>query len=255
MFHRLRNFASLSGYLTRRLAVDPLLTPARASSFRSKLQVMRSAELRETMIPVRSLTDLGIQPGRVVVELLPFTDGNPSPVELFCLGALVRACGARAIFEIGTFDGTTTLQLALNSPDDAVVWTLDLPAGAMDQTHFPVLAEDKPYIDKPTTGARFTKTPAAGKIHQLFGDSATFSYEPYLGRMDFVFIDGSHSLAYVRSDSARAFSLVRPGGWIVWHDYGVWPDVTTGLQELASQLPLVNLAGTTLVVRGLPAPE
>jgi hypothetical protein len=204
------------------------------------------------MIPVRSLTDLGLQPGHVVVELHPFTDGNPTPVELFCLGALVRASGARAIFEIGTFDGTTTLQLALNSPDDAVVWTLDLPADAMDQTHFPVLPEDKPYIDKPTTGARFTGTRAAGKIHQLFGDSATFSYEPYLGRMDLVFIDGSHSLAYVRSDSARAFSLVRPGGWIVWHDYGVWPDVTTGLQELASQFPLVNLAGTTLVIGSMP---
>src|SRR3989441_102634 len=255
MFHRLRNFASLSGYLTRRLVIDPLLTPARASSFRSKLQTMRSAETRETMIPVRSLSDLGIQPGRVVVELLPFTDGNPTPVELFCLGALVRASGARAIFEIGTFDGTTTLQLALNSPDNAVVWTLDLPPDAMDQTHFPVLAEDKPYIGKPTTGARFTGTPAASKIRQLFGDSAVFSYEPYLGRMDLVFVDGSHSLAYVRSDSARALSLIRPGGWIVWHDYGVWPDVTTGLQELATRFPLMHLAGTTLVVGGLPAPE
>jgi predicted O-methyltransferase YrrM len=255
MFHRLCNFASLSGYLARRLVVDPLLTPARASSFRSKLQAMRSAETRETMIPVRSLTDLGLQPGRVVMELLPFTDGNPTPVELFCLSALVRASNARAIFEIGTFDGTTTLQLALNSPDDAIVWTLDLPAGAIDQTHFPVLAEDKPYIEKPTTGARFTRTQAAGKIRQLFGDSATFSFEPYLDRMDFVFIDGSHSLAYVRSDSARAFSLVRPGGWIVWHDYGVWPDVTTGLHELAIRLPLVHLAGTTLVIGGLPAPE
>src|SRR5207245_2552727 len=97
-------------------------------SSRSKLQTMRSADTRETMIPVRSLTDLGLQPGRVVVELLPFTDGNPTPVELFCLGALVRASGARAIFEIGTFDGTTTLQLALNSPDNAVVWTLAFDA-------------------------------------------------------------------------------------------------------------------------------
>src|SRR5437870_12549625 len=120
MFHRLRNFASLSGYLTRRLAVDPLLTPARASSFRIKLQVMRSAELRETMIPVRSLTNLGIQPGRVVVELLPFTDGNPSPVGMFCLGVRVRSFLEGAIVELGPMDGSTHFQLALNSSVDAV---------------------------------------------------------------------------------------------------------------------------------------
>ena len=36
-------------------------------------------------------------------------DGNPTALELFCLGVMVRASGARHIFEIGTFDGATTL--------------------------------------------------------------------------------------------------------------------------------------------------
>ena len=70
--------------------------------------------------------------------------------------------------------------------------------------------------------------------------------------MDLVFVDGSHALPYVRSDSAHAITLVRPGGWIIWHDYGVWPDVTVGLHELASILPLARVEGTTLVAGRAP---
>ena len=70
--------------------------------------------------------------------------------------------------------------------------------------------------------------------------------------MDLVFVDGSHALPYVRSDSAHAITLVRPGGWIIWHDYGVWPDVTVGLHELASRILLTRFEGTTLVVGRAP---
>ena len=73
--------------------------------------------------------------------------------------------------------------------------------------------------------------------------------------MDLVVVDGSHARAYVRSDSALARVMVRPGGWIVWHDYGVWPDVTAVLDELAGELPLVRLEATTLVVAHIPSGE
>jgi hypothetical protein len=183
-----------------------------------------------------------------MVDVGPHTEGNPALVELFCLGALVRASGARRIFEIGTFDGTTTLQLALNSPQDAVVWTLDLPREDIDLTRYPILYQDRTYIMKPKSGVRTVGTPVSQKIRQLYGDSATFDYRPYLGRMDLVVVDGSHALDYVRSDSANALVMIRPDGWIVWHDYGVWPDVTRGLHELSGTLPLARLEATSLVV-------
>ena len=42
---------------------------------------------------------------------------------------------------------------------------------------------------------------------------------------------------------------VRPGGVIVWHDYGVWPGVTQALDRFATELhlPLRRILGTTLV--------
>ncbi len=253
MLHRFGRWASMGAYLGRRLLMDPVVAPARAAAFRSRLGAVRAAEAQEASIPMRRLSDLCPAPGRVVAEVGPFTDGNPTPHELFCLGAIARASAARSIFEIGTFDGTTTLQLALNSPEDAVIWTLDLPAEGVDETRYPVIPQERAYILKPTSGIRFHGTPAAGKIRQLFGDSAAFPYEPFLGRMDLVVVDGSHAPDYVRSDSANALALARPGGWVVWHDYGVWPDVTAGLHELAARLPLMRLEGTSLVVGRVPS--
>lgn len=253
MLARLRRAAGNGGYLCRRLLVDVLAAPERASAFRAAIGRLRAAEYHEARIPVRRLTDLWPSPGHVTAAVDALTDGNPTALELFCLGAIVRASGARHIFEIGTFDGATTLQLALNSPPDALICTLDLPADNIDRTRSPLLPQERPYALKPTSGARFLGTPVQTKIRQLYGDSAAFSAAPFAGRMDLVVVDGSHARDYVRSDSALARALARPGGWIVWHDYGVWPDVTAVLDELAGEFPLVRLEATTLVVGRVPS--
>ena len=50
------------------------------------------------------------------------------------LAVLAQAAAAVSpgdeIIEIGTFDGRTTLNLALNAPPTSHIFTLDLPAGA-----------------------------------------------------------------------------------------------------------------------------
>ncbi len=55
--------------------------------------------------------------------------------------------------------------------------------------------------------------------------------------MDLVFVDGSHTLNYVRSDTANAFKMVVPdSGVVVWHDYGnEFPDVRNFLDEIAAE--------------------
>jgi len=44
----------------------------------------------------------------------------------------------------------------------------------------------------------------ARRSNLLFGDSASFDYSPYHGRVDLFFIDGAHSYEYVRSDTLNA---------------------------------------------------
>jgi hypothetical protein len=255
MFRPLRRAAGVGGYVVRRLLVDVIAAPDRASAFRAHLERLRASEYHESRIPLRRLTDLWPSIGQVTTALDTLREGNPTALELFCLGAIVRAVGARHVFEIGTFDGAMTLQLALNSPPDAVIHTLDLPAGEVDRTRAPLLAQERTYALKPTSGARFLGTPADAKIRQLYGDSAAFPVGPFAGRMDLVVVDGSHARAYVQSDSALARTMARPGGWIVWHDYGVWPDVTAILDELAREMSLVRLESTTLVVGHTPSEE
>ena len=211
MLARLRRTAGTAGYLCRRLLVDAVMAPERAAAFREAIARLREAEDREARVPVRRLTDLWPSPGPVTTAVEALTDGNPTAIELFCLGAVTRASGARRIFEIGTFDGATTLQLALNSPPDAVIHTLDLPADAVDRTRNPLLAQERGYALKPASGARLVGTPVRAKIRQLYGDSAAFSAEPFAAQMDLVVIDGSHAREYVRSDSALARAMARPG--------------------------------------------
>lgn len=180
-------------------------------------------------------------------------DGNVNLTELAVLNALCRTYKPKEIFEIGTFDGRTTLNLALNSEAD--IHTLDLPAEELESSE--VMGADKRYVNKPSSGARFTSPPhnalpCVKRITQLLGDSAKFDFSPWHGKIDLVFVDGAHSYDFVVNDSNVALKLLQSGGGvIVWHDYGVWPDVAQALKELKENkpdLPMVHVKGTSLAV-------
>lgn len=181
-------------------------------------------------------------------------DGNVNMAEL---GVLAQAAAAlpegRIIVEIGTFDGRTTLNLAVNAPAQTQVVTLDLPPE--EAAAFALAPGERQYVDKPKPGARFRATPAtwsaaAGRITQLHGDSATFDWTPYVGKAGLVFVDGSHAHHYVRKDSETAMRLIANGGVVLWHDYGRWEGVTRALDELEAErrLGLRHVRGTSLVL-------
>ena len=181
------------------------------------------------------------------------SDGNVRLSELVILALAAReAAPGSEIMEIGTFDGRTALNLAINAPAGVPIATLDLPA---DQpSALAIEQSERRYVDKPAPGARLRNCrdpwrADAGRVVQLQGDSATFDWSPYLGRAGLVFVDGSHAYDYAKKDSETAMRLVRPGGTVLSHDYGVWPGVTRALDELeaARRLGLVNVRASSLV--------
>lgn len=163
-------------------------------------------------------------------------DGNVTLYELVTIARTVAHVRPSAAFEIGTFNGRTTLNIAANSPEQAMTYTLDLPAEGLNEAGLPLDPADVKYVQKQVSGELFLGTPLASRIRQLLGDSARFDYAPYRGKMDLVFVDGAHSYEYVISDSRNALELLRDGtGTILWHDYAGWPGVTRALNEMYQQ--------------------
>jgi hypothetical protein len=180
-------------------------------------------------------------------------NGNVRISELGILAALAADCAdGTDLFEIGTFDGRTTFNLALSSPPGCRVHTLDLPPDLAPK--FALAEGERHMVDKPRSGARYERNRAAhpaavAKIHQLFGDSAAFDFTPYVDRCSLIFVDGSHEYSCVLSDTRNAMRMALRGGVVLWHDYGVWEGVTRALEEVEQRdaTGLRHIRGTSLV--------
>jgi predicted O-methyltransferase YrrM len=168
------------------------------------------------------------------IEHAGYEDGAQQLLQLVIINSLCRRFHPERLFEFGTFRGRTTLNLAANSPDGATVFTLDLPRESLATSRFEILAGERGYVSQKDSRRYFHDTPCAAKIVQLFGDSATFDYRPYVNSMDFIFIDASHSYDAVMNDSRRAMEMLRGGhGVILWDDYDGWYE---GLTRAVAQL-------------------
>lgn len=177
--------------------------------------------------------------------------GHITEFELKVICELVIEYRPGTIFEIGTFQGRTTLNMALNAPE-ARIYTLDLPSAELNTTRLTIEEEEKLYVDKDVSGERFLNHPAREHIIQLFGDSATFDFSPYHDTIDFMFVDGSHAYEYVLNDTEAALKMVRKGGLIVWHDYTNWIGVQRGLNHYFQTNPsfanMRHIGGTSMVM-------
>lgn len=210
--------------------------------------IREPAELREV-----AASALSPDAGLLDVREMDAVDGNVSERELVTICRIVRAARPRSLFELGTFDGRTTLNLAANASPDAEVYTLDLPREAIETSVRPIHEHEVQYADKSRSGARFGGSDVEHKIKQLYGDSGTFDFTRYYDTIDFVFVDASHTYEYVINDSLHALKLLRGGrGTIVWHDYSRWDGVTRALNELrrlhSSFADIVWIRGTTLAI-------
>jgi hypothetical protein len=167
------------------------------------------------------------------------------------LAAVCQAVGARTFFEIGTNRGRTAWTVARNNPELAV-HTLDLPSReALADVQLDLNESDRAFFSRDwDRGSAYAGTPEAERIETLLGDSATFDYSPYEGKMDVVFIDGAHTYSYVRSDTEQAERMITPEGTIVWDDYPSIPGVYRFLTELSERSPrrLYHVLGTRLVI-------
>lgn len=173
--------------------------------------------------------------------------GGLKLLETFILIAAARFIAPAAIFEFGTYRGSTTLALALNTSPATRIFTLDLDAplaeahpadASLTQEHFALSALD------------FSGTPFESRIIRLRGDSRVFDYTPHLNSIDLVFIDGGHDLETVASDTGNAMRILARDrlSCVLWHDYGNadYPGVAKVIEDLARGANLYHVQETML---------
>jgi len=173
---------------------------------------------------------------------------NANAFEIYCLSCIARLKDARRIFEIGTFDGATTLQLARTCPQSQV-FTLDLPPDFPADFRASPVKDEVENVQSGGVGRRFAGAPEAARIVQLYGDSRRFDYTPWQGTIDLVFVDACHEYEFALADSHTALKLLAPHGVVVWHDYEPgWPGVVRAVDSLLRDYPIVCIDKTALAV-------
>lgn len=176
-----------------------------------------------------SKTDAGLYPPMVTLEeIAPVATefkvsrpldwgGSMTITEISSLCQLVAARHPRKVLEIGSFRELTTLNIAMNAPE-AEIYTLDLPPN-FDPANTEFENNDASII-KGRGSYYYEGREEAARIHQHYGDTATFDYEEIGKGVDLCLIDAAHSYEYVRNDTAKLAPLMARDGLMLWHDYG-----------------------------------
>lgn len=159
-----------------------------------------------------------------------YTDGALSLTDLLTILSIAVDRKPNEIFELGTFNGSTTKYLALNLPE-AKIRTLDLPLDFdPSKDNSSIKKDDFHLIKSREVGKEFK-----GKnlnIIQYLEDSRTFDFS-VLKDCNFFFIDASHSYDYVKHDTLSILNVVFHPATILWHDCDKYhPGVTKYLYEL-----------------------
>jgi predicted O-methyltransferase YrrM len=166
----------------------------------------------------------GIEGSEESVQVLyPFARTRGTSIELDELVALLlitRFTRARRILEVGTYDGNTALNLAINGGEDARVVTIDLPPHFVRD-----VPSDLPQLEgaygrpAPFERRQYIGHRVASRIEQVYGDSTMLDWKELGADFDLALIDGNHNSAYVQSDVRNTLSVLKPGGIVLWHDY------------------------------------
>jgi hypothetical protein len=130
--------------------------------------------------------------------------GNATLYEVAILALLSKMCGFEQVFEIGTYDGRTAYNIALNSKTIRVA-TLNLPPEE--------LAGEWIHRERASvSGYRFHGSSVEPRITEYFCDSRAFADPGPQAGCDFVFIDGDHSSEMVDNDLELGLRLLKARG-------------------------------------------
>ena len=210
----------------------------------SVAEAIESPSADTRVFPSMDYTDITADSSRFIMQTFPGIGASITMLEGATLAAFIQKVGAKRIFEFGTYKGVSTTQLALNLPEDGMVFTLDLPEDHPAYSLAIPKSEERQIAAETGKGILIPQE-LRHKVTFLRSDSAEFDTTPYRGMMDLVFVDGAHSYDYVKNDTEKGWAMLRPGGIIAWHD--CTPSHPEVVSYLKSHIPIPRLVrGTAL---------
>jgi hypothetical protein len=187
---------------------------------------------------------------RVHMPVALHTGGGTRLDELLVLATVARVLQPKRVFEIGTFNGRTTSVFVLNVAPHASVVSLDLPPAVdPERPGAAYLATDVELVRQRKVGSFLYELGLGERYQQLFGDSIAFDPSPYAASVELGFIDGAHTLRYVKNDTEKMAAMVSDRGLVFWHDYGgrgQFRELTEYLDGLSRQITVYRVANTSL---------
>jgi predicted O-methyltransferase YrrM len=197
---------------------------ARQSKYEKRAAAQAIAASVDFIVPTMTLDQLfpGADQAQVIMlpRLIRSHKWAMPEHELLTLGALARMIQPRKVVEFGTFRGGSTLAMASNMPAESHVVTVDIEP-AQRKTHEHGLGTGLSEFD---LGCLFRGTAYESMIEQRYCNTLQFQADDLIGKADLVFVDADHTYEFVKRDTAKAMTFVKPGGWILWHDYTWEPE-------------------------------
>jgi hypothetical protein len=223
------------------LLLSPHFRQLAVSSLRDSYHAHLGFRGGVTTVPIGDLIDGDSL--RLVLERFGVHHGNMSYMELFCICALVRTYlrPGENFLEIGTFDGNTISNVALNIPADSTCYTIDLPIKPLSLGG-QYLAGDKELVDSRAESR--LKHRSSKNVVQFYSDSAAFDFSKVT--FSGAFIDGGHHYELVKKDTENILRHMKRPGFVLWHDYYGYNDVARVIHELPFAPRVRRITGTNL---------
>lgn len=144
--------------------------------------------------------------------------GHPEDVndrkrkDAITIATVVRNIQPEVSVEIGTALGVTTSLISTNAPKSKIYTVNILPDDTREKHKGAFVTK---LYSKEEIGSYYRKRKLKN-IHQVYSDSRIW-HPPT--KVDFAYVDGCHDRDFVISDTLNIINKMRPGGFIIWHDF------------------------------------
>ena len=190
--------------------------------------------------------------------------GSVTTLEASLISSLLFLKTPKTVFEFGTFLGYTTSILLQNTSPNTKVFSIDLPQikrthqGTTEPVDWNLIRSNDAYNDAYLTeqasksGERYLNSLTGDRLVLIKLDSRQLIPEKFglLGNTDFIFLDGGHTDAIVRSDTKKSIEMLSSEGILVWHDYGskIHSKVTDVVNEYSESNLVIQIKNTMLAL-------